>query len=332
MKAAVFEKFGDPAEVLVVRDVATPSPGPGQVRVRMILSPLNPSDLLVVQGRYGVLPILPSTPGFEGVGIVDEVGPGLIGRYVKGKRVIAINSDGGNWADFAVIPARQARPVPDDISDEQAAAFFVNPATVLAIVRHVLGVSKGEWLLQSAAGSNLGRMIIKLGRHDAFKTLNVVRRAEAIEGLKKLGGDAVVSTEEGALEEQVRRITAGEPVRYAIDPVGGETGSQVFRSLSGGGRLLLYGTLSGEPIQVDPRLVISGPRFVEGFWLGHWMRQRSIPATLLLFREIAALIRNGVLRSEIGTIYPLEEIQLAAREAATAGRQGKILVKLGHNA
>src|SRR5262249_44320317 len=161
--------------------------------------------LLVVEGRYGVLPKLPATPGFEGVGIVDEVGPGLIGRYVKGKRVIAVNGDGGNWAEFAVIPARQARPGPDDISDEQAATAFVNPASVLAIVRHVLAVPRGAWLLQSAAGSNLGRMIIKLGRHDGFKTLNVVRRREAVSELKALGGDAVISSADGPISEQVRR-------------------------------------------------------------------------------------------------------------------------------
>ena len=116
------------------------------------------------------MPRLPATPGFEGVGIVDKAGPGLLGRWVEGKRVAAINSVGGNWAEYAVIPARQARPIPADIADEQAATFFVNPATVLALVRHVLEVPKGEWLLQSAAGSTLGKMIIKLGRHDGFKT------------------------------------------------------------------------------------------------------------------------------------------------------------------
>lgn len=331
MKAAVFEKFGDPAQELAVREVADPRPGPGQVRVRMILSPINPSDLLVVEGRYGVLPKLPATPGFEGVGIVDEVGPGLIGRYVQGKRVIVINSAGGNWAEYAVIPARQARPVPDDISDEQAATFFVNPTTVVAMVRHVLAVPKGAWLLQSAAGSNLGRMIIKLGRHDGFKTLSVVRRREAVDGLKRLGGDAVICSEDGPINQQVRQITGSEGVRFAIDPVGGETGSQIFRSLGPGGRLVLYGTLSGEPIVVDPRLVISGPRTVEGFWLGHWMRQRSIPGALLLFREIAALIRQGILASQIGQTYLLGEVQSAVREAATAGRQGKVLLKLAQD-
>jgi NADPH:quinone reductase-like Zn-dependent oxidoreductase len=328
MQAAVFEKFGDPTEVLAARDVADPRPGRGEVRVRMIYSPINPSDLMVVQGRYGVLPRLPATPGFEGVGIVDEAGPGLIGRYVKGKRVIAMNARGGNWAEFAVIPARYARPVPDDLSDEEGATFVVNPATVLAIVRHVLAVPRGAWLLQSAAGSTLGRMIIKLGRHDGFKTLNVVRRSEAVEELKALGGDAVIASDAGPIDEQVGRIAGNEGVRYAVDPVGGETGTHLFRCLGNGGRLVLYGSLTGEPIQVDPRLVITGNRMVMGFWLGQWLRDRSVLAALSLFREIAALVRLGVLRSEIRNTYPLSDIHAAVRESMAVGRQGKVLLKL----
>jgi NADPH:quinone reductase-like Zn-dependent oxidoreductase len=329
MKAAVFDAFGPPADVLRIREVPDPKPGPGQVRVRMIASPINPSDLLVVEGRYGVLPSLPSTPGFEGVGVVEEVGPGLLGRLVKGKRVVAINSEGGNWADRAIIPARQARPVPEDIPDDQAATFFVNPATVLAMVRHIHGVPKGEWLLQSAAGSTLGRMIIRLGQHDGFKTLNVVRRREAIAELKALGADAVIASSDGPIDEQVRQVTRSDGVHYAVDPVGGETGTGVFRSLAPGGRVLLYGTLTDQPLEVAPRLVISGPRTVEGFWLGHWMRQRSIPSVLLLFREIANLIRQGVLHSEIGRSYPLDDIKTAVQEAQIVARQGKVLLKLG---
>lgn len=328
MKAAVFESFGEPTDVLRIRDVPEPHAGPGEVRVRMIMSPVNPSDLLVVRGRYGVLPQLPATPGFEGVGVVDEVGRGLLGRLVKGKRVAVINHAGGNWAQYAVIPARQARPIPDDIPDEQAAAFFVNPATVLALARHVLRVQKGEWLLQSAAGSTLGRMMIRLAQHDGFKTLNVVRRREAIDELKALGGDAVISSEDGPIDEQVRRIVGGEGVKYAIDPVGGETGTGVFRSLAPEGRLVLYGTLSGQPIQIDPRLMISGKRLVQGFWLGYWMRERTIPAALLLFREIASMIRQDVLSSQIGQVYPLEQIVDAAKQADAVARQGKILIRL----
>jgi NADPH:quinone reductase-like Zn-dependent oxidoreductase len=329
MKAIVFEQFGEPADVLRVRDVPIPVPGPGQVRVRMIASPVNPSELLVVRGRYGVLPRLPATPGFEGVGVVDQVGSGLLGHLVKGKRVAVINGEGGNWAEYAVIPARQARPVASDIPDEQVASFFINPATVLAMVRHVLRVPKGEWLLQSAAGSTLGRMIIKLGRHDGFKTLNVVRRREAIDELKALGGDAVIASAEGAIDEQVRRITGGDGVKYALDPVGGDTGTGVFHSLGADGRMLVYGSLSNEPLRIETRLLIAGKRVVEGFWLGHWMRERNIPAALKLFHDIAALIRAGVLATEVGATFPLESIGDAVREAEAVGRRGKVLLKIG---
>ena len=220
MKAVVFDRFGEPAEVLRVREVPTPEPGPGEVRVRLTASPVNPSDLLVVRGLYGVLPRLPATPGFEGVGVVDKAGPGLLGWYVKGKRVAVINSKGGNWAEYAVIPARQARPFPQDIPDEQVASAFVNPATVLAMVRHVLEVPRGGWLLQSAAGSTLGKMVIKLGRHDGFRTVNVVRRREAFNELKALGADVVISSSDGPIEEQVRSAVGSDGVRYALDPVG----------------------------------------------------------------------------------------------------------------
>jgi NADPH:quinone reductase-like Zn-dependent oxidoreductase len=171
-------------------------------------------------------------------------------------------------------------------------------------------------------------MMIKLGRHDGFKTLNVVRRREAIDELKALGGDAVISSEDGPVDEQVHRIVGGDGVAHAIDPVGGETGTALFRSLAPEGQLVLYGTLSGQPMEIDPRLMISGKRLVQGFWLGHWMRERSIPGVLLLFREIAALIRRGVLRSDIGRVYPLGEIVEAAKQADSVARQGKVLVRL----
>src|SRR5437660_602475 len=176
MKAAVFDRFGDPADVLAVRDVPAPEPGRGEVRVRMLASPINPSDMLTVRGQYGKQPPLPMTPGFEGVCIV-EAGSGLLARRVMGKRVAVLNgsSQRGNWQEYVVIPARQAVPVKAALRDEQAASFFVNPATALVMTRHVLNVPHGAWLLQTAAGSALGRMVIRLGAYYGFRTLNVVR-------------------------------------------------------------------------------------------------------------------------------------------------------------
>src|SRR5205807_9701434 len=106
MKALVFDRFGPPGEVLELREARAPEPGPGQVRVRMRASPVNPSDLLVVRGQYGRLPDLPATPGFEGVGVIDAAGPGLL-RLVRGlspgRRVAVLNGAGGNWQEYVVM-------------------------------------------------------------------------------------------------------------------------------------------------------------------------------------------------------------------------------------
>jgi NADPH:quinone reductase-like Zn-dependent oxidoreductase len=328
MKAIRFEQFGEPPEVLRVVDLPDPEPGPGEVRVRMIAAPINPSDLLVVRGRYGVLPKLPATPGFEGVGVVEKAGPGLFGKLLKGKRVAVLNQAGGNWAEKVVVPALRAIPAASDLPDEQVASFFVNPASVLAMTRHVLKVPKGEWLLQSAAGSTLGKMIIKLGKVDGFKTLNVVRRRDAMAELKALGGDAVISSSDGPIDEQVRSITGGG-VRYALDPVGGETGGQVFKSLAEDAHMHVYGLLSNEPICFDPRAMIAGKRVIEGFWLGHWMQARSKLKAVKLFREITVMIREGVLATEPGQGFPLDAIREAVTEAEIVGRKGKALLKMG---
>lgn len=333
MKAAVFEQFGEPEEVLDIRVVPEPTPGPGEVRVRMVLSPVNPSDLLVVRGRYGVLPKLPATPGFEGVGIVEKAGPGFLGKFYLGKRVAVLNGRGGNWAEYVVIPAQQAVPVPKHLPDEQVASFFVNPVTVLAMVRHVLGVKPGEWLLQSAAGSVLGKMVIRLGKHAGFKTINVVRRSESKDELLKLGADAVISSSEGPIADQVRSIVGPAGVKYALDPVGGETGEGVFESLGESARMLCYGTLSNEPIRIDSRRMIAGRRVIEGFWLGHWMRDFSRgPAgklrALALFREIAKLIGEGVLVTETGPTFGFDDIKRAVAVADQVGRGGKVFVRL----
>jgi NADPH:quinone reductase-like Zn-dependent oxidoreductase len=327
MKAIVFDRFGEPAEVLQLRDVPLPEPGPKQVRVRMLASPINPSDLLMVRGTYGRLPELPASPGFEGVGVVEAYGSGLLGRLRLGKRVAVLNSQSGNWQERVLVPARQVVPVPRELAAEQAATFFVNPASALIMTRYVLQVPEGSWLLQTAAGSALGRMVIRLGKHYNFRTINVVRRREQAEQLLKAGGDVVICTADESIEERVRTLTAGAGVAYALDAVGGATGSAALKTLGPEGRMLVYGTLSGEPYALDPRFLMVGHKSVEGFWLSEWMRKQGVLTLLGLFRRLRKLFGAGVLGSEITASFPPEEIKTAVQLAQSPGRTGKVLLK-----
>ena len=326
MKAAVFERTGTPQEVLQVRELPVPTPVRGEVLVRMIASPINPSDLLYIQGNYGLTPTLPATPGFEGVGIVERSGGGLLGWLRKGKRVVVLGSRTGSWAEYAIATAKQVFPVPATIPDDQAASFFVNPATALVLTRQVLAVPPGEWLLQTAAGSALGKMVIRLGKRFGFRTVNVVRRREQVEELKKLGADAVLVESDGPIAEQVKRVT-GDGVRYAMDPVGGALGSQVVDSLSAGGTFVMYGLLSGEPVSVDPRFLITGSKRVQGFWLADWAKHASIIEKLRMMRQVRHLIAEGVLATDVGTVYPLDQVADAVKHAATPGKSGKVLLR-----
>lgn len=328
MKAIIFDRFGEPSEVLQVRELPNPLPGKGQVRVRMICSPINPSDLMYVRGRYGRLPSFPASPGFEGAGVVEASGGGLLGKLRLGRRVAVLNSKGGNWQETVIVPAKQVVPVPSELTDEQAATFFVNPASALIMIRAILRVSEGAWLLQTAAGSALGRMVIRLGRHLGFRTINVVRRREQVEELLHAGGDAVICSADESIDRRVQEITHGQGVRFALDAVGGTTGAAAVNSLGPDGRLVVYGTLSGEPIPLDPRVLIAGSKQVEGFWLSNWANQQSVITMLRLFRQIQKLMATGILTSEVAASYAMGEVSTAIREAEQPGGKGKILLRL----
>jgi NADPH:quinone reductase-like Zn-dependent oxidoreductase len=331
MKAAIFNDFGPPAEVLQVRDVPLPEPGREMVRVRLLMSPINPSDLLYVHGVYPMKAALPATPGFEGVGVIDKAGPGwmkVIRGLRPGRRVVAINNVSGNWQEYAIIPARQAIPIPSFLTDEQAATFFVNPASAFVMVRHLLKVPQGAWLLQTAAGSALGRMVIRLGKQFGFKTINVVRRREQIEELTKLGGDAVICTEEESVPTKVRALTGGSGVRYALDAVGGRTGTQAVESLGRGGKLVVYGALAMEPMVIPSRLLLTNNKKLEGFWLSEWSQRQGVVTLLRLFRDVARLIRDGVLATEVGQTFSMEQIHEAVKLAEQPGRSGKVLLRI----
>jgi len=333
VRAIVFEQFGEPVEVLELRDLRSAEPGPGEVRIRMLASPVNPSDLMVVRGIYAKLPQLPATPGFEGVGIVESAGGGLLGKYFIGKRVAVLNRQSGNWCDQTVVPAKQVIPLAQDLPTEQAAMFFVNPASAFIMTRKVLAVPKGEWLLQTAAGSALGRMVIRLGNRFGFRTLNVVRREQQVDELKALGAGAVLTfdpdrhqTEQ--LRDDVRAITNDQSLRFAIDPVGGETGSAVIHCLGVASRMIVFGTLSNDPLSFSSRVLMDHGIRLEGFWLARWMARQRLLSKLRLVKQITRLIREGILSSDVRESFPLEQISEAVRTAEETASGGKVLLRI----
>lgn len=334
MQAVQYEQFGEPGEVLSTADVSDPSPGSGEVRVRMIAAPVNPSDLMTIRGTYGRLPTFPATPGYEGIGQVEAGGGGLLAKFMTGKRVAVGHRAGGTWAEQCVVPAKQVIPLPKDVPDDQGAMFFVNPITAYVMTRRVLNVPTGEWLLQTAAGSALGKMVIRLGREYGFQTLNVVRREAQADELRSLGADAVVAFDPANDDREkfhaaVKQHVGDDGVKFAIDPVGGATGSAVVESLGRNGRQLVFGTLSDDPLQFSSRALMTPGATIEGFWLTNYLDGLGLLGKLRLIKKVGKLVSSGVLASDVGESFKLNDVRAAVEASEQKGRGGKVLLRLG---
>lgn len=332
-RAVVFNQFGEPADVLSVGDLATRALSAGEVRVRMLASPVNPSDLMTIRGIYGIQPTLPATPGYEGVGVVEAASAGLFGSFLRGKRVAVLNSEGGNWRDQVIVPAKSVIPISSQLPLSQAAMFFVNPATAYLMTRRVLNIPRGAWLLQTAAASAVGRMVIRLGKLHGFRTMNLVRRPEQIDELTRLGADAVCigDPERETAEDIARRVmdcVGSQGVPFAIDPVGGVIGSAAVLSLGTGGRMLVYGTLSNQPLQFSSRELMSRGSSIEGFWLGRYMAGQSLISKIKLVGELSRGIESGQLDSIVSETFPLQDVAQAVVAAERPGKSGKVILTM----
>jgi NADPH:quinone reductase-like Zn-dependent oxidoreductase len=355
MQSAQINAFTRRIEDIHLVDAPIPQPGPGQVRVRMLLSPVNPSDLNFVHGTYHTAlqriiwnqgsqegdavcydpahqvtcPVPPYSLGGEGVGIVDATGSGFLAKRLAGKRVaIAGGPPYGTWQEYTLADAKKAVPLPDAISNEQGAMYFVNPVTAYVLVREVLKVKPGSWLLITAAGSALGKSMVRMGKIYGFKTLCVVRSAGNSAELRHLGADAIVQTNEQDLLAEVARITGGKGVASAVDCVGGELTAQVVRCLGLDGKLVLYGTLADSPMELPIRDLMMPVAHISGFVLPNWMLQQSPIKLLGVLRAVKKLMLKGAFTTEIETTYPLDKVVDAVNAALQPGRIGKILLQI----
>jgi len=307
-----------------VQDVPSPEPGPGQVRLRVLLATVHNHDLLTVRGLYGYKPELPARSGTEAVGVVDAVGEG-VDTALLGRRV-TIGGAFGAWAEFVLASATGLIPVPDDIPDEQAAQLGSMPFSAISVLDS-LGLATGDWMIQNAANGAVGRMVAQLGAARGVHVVSLVRRAEGIAELEAQGVRNVVATDAEDWQDQVRALTGGAPIRAGIDSVGGDASGQVAAMLGEGGLLVVFGAMASPTMRISSGDVIFKQLTVRGFWGSKVAAAMPADQRGALFGELLQRIREGVLTLPVSAVLPFERISEASEDNLRAGREGKILLR-----
>ncbi|HSH08796.1 MAG TPA: 2-enoyl thioester reductase domain-containing protein, partial [Oceanipulchritudo sp.] len=251
-KALVYKEFGKPVDVIQLDERTVADPGPGEVLLRILASPVHPSDFGMILGKYGRLKTLPAIAGREGLAEIAALGQDVTDFQV-GDRVM-VPDEMGAWQTCGTVPAKGLFRVPADIPVEMAAMVSVNPPTAWRLLRDS-GLTEGDWVVQNAANSAVGLHVIEMAQHLGLKTLNVVRRAELLEPLLKHGADHVV-LEDSGYEKQVREITGGQPVMLALNSVGGESAIRLVNALSTGGTHVTFGAMQFEAVRFPTRALI----------------------------------------------------------------------------
>jgi NADPH:quinone reductase-like Zn-dependent oxidoreductase len=324
MKTLQLRAFGKPGTALELVETAPPAPAAGQVLVALEAAPINPSDLLLITGRYGVRPTLPAALGAEGVGRIVAVGPGADPVRI-GKRVLIVPTlEHGTWQDQVVIDEVHAVAVDAKAEAPQLAMLGINPLTADLLLRTFTDLAPRAWVGQTGANSAVGRYVVALARQAGLRTLNVVRRPEVATDLVALGADAVVVS--GAdLAGQLAAALGPDRVALVLDAVGGDATTELAHSLVFGGTIVSYGGMSGTPLVVSPADLIFRDVRLRGFWLKHWLDATPRAQIAQHYGRLAALVADGVLRAPVEATYPLDQYREALTHAARAGRAGKVL-------
>ena len=321
MRAVQLTAFGEPVECLeFVQIKEPPAPGPGQVLIGVEFSPIDLSDLLVVRGTYPFRPTLPSVIGNEGVGRILAVGPS-VENVMVGDRVLT-PLYGLAWAERIVAAAEGLFALPADIEPQQLAMLTINPPTAGLLLSEFVDLAPGDWIVQDAANSGVGRAIIAFAKARGFKTINLVRRPELIDELKALGGDLVIVDSPENLDVVKAALGTASP-RLAIDGVGGASAATLINLLGRDGTLVAYSGLGKAPIAISSLALIFKRISVRGFFLSDPEHAAKIRPIVV---EAAEMLRSGRLYAPVAATYPLSAIKDAV---AHVERGGKVLLDVG---
>ncbi len=330
MKAIVIERFGTPVDMArCVDQPDPPPPRPGEVRLRVLAANINPADLLLIEGKYGQLPALPTTPGAECVARVEALGDGVTSVTV-GDIVMPMSTS--CWREMINTKAAGVVALPPGIDVQQAAMLKANPATALAMLEDIVTLQPGDWVIQNVANSAVGRYVAKLARTKALRSIGIVRRPELVVRLQHEGADAVILDDwrdRDDLAQRVKAMTGGRLPRLALDAIGGSAASALASCLAEGGTVVNYGMLSGAPCQIASHDLIFRDVRLRGFWLARWFRETPPERIQRLYQYLVALVADGTLAVPIAASYPFSRIGEALAHAARAGRDGKIQLTPG---
>ncbi|BBD96967.1 quinone oxidoreductase [Sphingobium amiense] len=324
MKSVRFHKTGGP-EVLVYEEVPDPEPGAGQILVRVEAVGMNFSDVLRRRGdAYPEPTPLPFTVGSEVAGTVAALGPGVEGPAVG--TPVFVPARTGGYAQYVVVAASSAIPLPDGIKPVQATALVIQGLTALFALRNAGRLAEGEAVLIEAAAGGVGSFAVQLAKLLGAGTViaaasSEAKRAKAI----SLGADAAVDYTDPTWAEQVRNLTGGRGVDVVLEMTGGDTVHRALDAMAPFARMVVYGLASGESVEVDPQRLMNLNQSVVGFYIGGFFANPDRIATGL--SEIVAHVQAGRLELQIGGVMPLSRAADAHRLLEGRGSTGKLVLK-----
>lgn len=326
MRSVIHSVFGDPAEVLGPGESALPEPGPGQVRVRMRLSPIHNHDLWTVRGQYGYKPALPAIAGSEAMGVVDALGEGVDG-IAMGQRVTTAGARGA-WAEYFLAQATALVPVPDAIDDPTAAQLVAMPLSALMLLE-MLQVEAGDWIVQNAANGAVGKALAMLAKARGVRVLSLVRREAGVAEMQAQGIGDVVCTAGDDWKDRVREVLGGQRPKAAVDSVGGAASAVLLAMLGEGGLLVSFGSMSGEPMQVPSGELIFKQATIKGFWGTPASKALSPQDRRRLMGELMQRTASGELQLPVAAIHGFDDVAVAVRDSLEPGRasKGKVLLR-----
>lgn len=325
-----FDKFGSPRDVLKIEYKTIEPPKDHEVLVRMLVRPINPSDLIPIKGAYSHRISLPNIPGYEGVGIVEDVGP-FVSKNLIGKRVLPLRGE-GTWQEFVKTSAEFSIPIPDSIDDFNASQMYINPVTAWVVCTEVLKLRPNDVLLVNACGSSIGHIFAQLSKILGFRLIAVTRNRKYTEDLLHLGASCVIDTSNAMLYETVMELTNGKGADAAIDSIGGASGNDLAFSVRPNGNFITIGLLSG--IQVNWVDIIKKAKVKANlFHLRNWNEKVSVHKWQETFHPLIKLVAEEKLTlMKVDSKYDLSDVKKAIDVVETSRKKkGKVFLTSNFN-